>query len=258
MGLIGPGARAGEVSEALPSVWLESMTSVELRQRLDRGEVHTAIVPVGGTEQTGPHLTLGKHNARVAALSQSIAQKMGQTVVAPVMAYVPEGQISPATGHMRWSGTLSVPVPVFEGLVEAAARSLCAHGLRTVVLLGDHGDYQSSLTRVAQKLKPTGTGKCRVLAITAYYRAAVDDAHALLKAQGFSDAEIGQHGGVADTALSMALAPSTVRPQALAQAAAAGVRGGVTGDPRRATAELGRQLALKIEERTLQALRQAP
>jgi creatinine amidohydrolase/Fe(II)-dependent formamide hydrolase-like protein len=56
-------------------------------------------------------------------------------------------------------------------------------------------------------------GRCggpAVLALTGYYRAA-EDFDGMLKAQGFSTAEIGLHAGLADTALMMAVDPSLVR-----------------------------------------------
>ncbi|HYA66634.1 MAG TPA: creatininase family protein, partial [Burkholderiaceae bacterium] len=123
------------------SVFLEDFTWTELREAIRQGTT-TAIVPIGGTEQSGPALALGKHNARVRLLSERIARELGDTVVAPVLAYVPEGSIAPPTSHMRFAGTLSIPTPVFDATLEAIARSLRTHGFRNIVLLGDHGGYQ--------------------------------------------------------------------------------------------------------------------
>ena len=64
----------------------------------------TVIVPIGGTEQNGPHIALGKHNVRVQALSKKIALTLGDALVAPVLAYVPEGRLQPPTAHMRFPG----------------------------------------------------------------------------------------------------------------------------------------------------------
>jgi len=257
-GLIAGGLLLAGVASAAPAtVLLEDMTTAELRQRLDSGDLTQVIVPVGGTEQSGPHLTLGKHNARVLAIAQRLAADLGHTVVAPVMAYVPEGSVQPPSGHMRFAGTLSIPTPVFEGVLEAAARSLCAHGFRQVFLLGDHGDYQRSLTNVAQKLARGRSGDCRVHAIGEYYRASQDGFKALLRTQGFGDAEIGIHAGLADTSLSMAVAPQTVRAEALSATAAPGTATGVVGDPRRSSAELGRAGVQRIVDETLRAMRRA-
>ena len=65
----------------------------------------TVIVPTGGTEQNGPHIVLGKHNYLVKYKAGEIAKQLGNALVAPVMAYVPEGEITPPTGHMRFAGT---------------------------------------------------------------------------------------------------------------------------------------------------------
>ena len=46
--------------------FLEELTWTELRDAIRAGTT-TVIVPVGGTEQNGPHMALGKHNVRVQA-----------------------------------------------------------------------------------------------------------------------------------------------------------------------------------------------
>jgi creatinine amidohydrolase/Fe(II)-dependent formamide hydrolase-like protein len=90
---------------------------------LVRAGKSTIIVPIGGTEQNGPHMALGKHNARVKILSERIARGLGNALVAPVIAYVPEGRISPPSGHMRFAGTISVAQDAFERVLESAGRS---------------------------------------------------------------------------------------------------------------------------------------
>ena len=174
-------ARAGGAS-----VWLEELTSVELRERIAQGAT-TVLVPIGGTEQNGAHLVLGKHNVRVRVLAARIAEQLGHTLVAPVVAYVPEGDIDPPTQHMRHAGTLSVPTAAFESVLEGAARSLRRHGFRHVVLLGDHGGYQASLARVAGKLNRAWGGGSGLIALEEYYRAA-QAFDATLAARGYTRA----------------------------------------------------------------------
>src|SRR5687768_9689108 len=130
------------------SVYLEELTSTEVAAKVTRGTI-LALVPIGGTEQNGENIVLGKHNVRARLLAGDIARALGNAVVAPVIAYVPEGSIDPPTGHMRGAGTISIPVDAFEKTLEATARSLLKHGFAAIVLLGDHGGYQASLTRVA-------------------------------------------------------------------------------------------------------------
>ena len=134
-----------------PTVFLEELTSPELAAQI-RGGSTTVIVPIGGTEQNGPHMMLGKHNVRVKALSEKVARALGNAVVAPVIAYVPEGSIDPPTGHMRYAGTITVPPDVYRKVLESAARSFRLHGFRDIVFLGDSGDYQPDNAAVAAKL----------------------------------------------------------------------------------------------------------
>lgn len=231
---------------------LEALTSTELRDRIAAGAT-TVLVPIGGTEQNGAHMVLGKHNVRVRVLADRIAQKLGDTIVAPVIAYVPEGAINPPTAHMRWSGTISIGEAVFEAVLLDAARSLRQHGMRTVVLLGDHGGYRASLERVAKRLNREWRGSARVLPLPEYYRAAQKDMAAMLRSTGHTDAEIGRHAGLADTSLAMAADGGLVRAAALAAPPASG--SGVDGDPRRARADLGERGLELIVEVAVEAIR---
>ena len=94
------------------SVFLEELTWMEARDAIAAGKT-TVIIPTGGTEQNGPHLVLGKHNFLVKHKAGEIAKNLGNALVAPVMAYVPEGDIDPPTGHMRFAGTITTPQDVF-------------------------------------------------------------------------------------------------------------------------------------------------
>ena len=171
--------------------------------RAHRAGTTTVLLPIGGTEQNGAHLALGKHNVRVRVLAERIAEQLGHAVVAPVLAYVPEGDVDPPSQHMRYTGTVSVPAAAFEAVLEGAARSFRRHGFRHVVLLGDHGGYQGSLQRVADKLNRAWGGSSSVIALTEYY-AAAQAFDGMLAAQGYTPQEIGRHAGLADTALAWA------------------------------------------------------
>ncbi len=247
---------ASAAALAARSDYLEDLTWTELRDRLAAGTT-TVLVPIGGTEQSGPAIALGKHNVRARVLAGRIAQRLGTAVVAPVIAYVPEGSIEPPSGHMRFPGTISIPVAAFEAVLEATARSLRQHGFHEVVFLGDHGDYQQSETRVAAKLNREWAARpgCRVIALLDYYRVTQTDFVAGLAAQGFAAAQIGSHAGLADTALMLAIDPALVRTSTLAAAAAAGPREGVHGDPRGATAALGQAGVDRIVEVSVAEIR---
>ncbi|MFC5478620.1 creatininase family protein [Massilia suwonensis] len=234
------------------SVYVEDLTSPELQARIVKGAT-TVLVPIGGLEQSGPHIALGKHNVRARLLAGRIAQSLGNTLVAPVVAYVPEGSITPPSGHMRFAGTVSVPESAFEAVLEATARSFCRHGIREVFFLGDHGGYQKNEEKAAVRVNRIGD--CRVHALLGYYEATQTSYVAELKRRGHGDAEIGLHAGLADTSLSLALDPALVRTELLTAGAKAGKGGGVSGDPTRATAALGQLGVERIVAESVAAIR---
>ncbi len=248
-------ASIAQAAPAADSVYLEDLTWTELRDRLKAGQT-TVIVPVGGTEQSGPHIALGKHNMRVRVLAGRIASGLGNALVAPVIAYVPEGAVSPPAGHMRFAGTITLPEAAFETTLEYAARSFRQHGFRDIVLIGDHGGYQKSLVRVAARLnRDWAATPVRVHAVEDYYQAVETDFVKALKRQGFRDDEIGSHAGLADTSLTLAVDPRLVRSEWLTRGTPPGVADGVHGDPRRSTAAAGQAGVDLIVSRTSEAIR---
>ena len=122
---------AGAGAQAPDTVLLEELTWTEVRDAVRAGKT-TVMIPVGGTEQNGPHMALGKHNARVKVLSQQIARELGDALVAPVIAYVRKADRS---AHRPYAlpGTITAPEDAFEKVLESAARSFRHHGFRDVV-----------------------------------------------------------------------------------------------------------------------------
>ena len=227
-------------------VMLEDMTWVEVRTALRAGRT-TAIVPTGGTEQNGPHMILGKHNYIVRHTAERIARTLGNALVAPPLVYVPEGDTEPPQGHMRFAGTLSVPAPVFEQILEHAARSLKAHGFKVIAFVGDSGGNQQSQARVAERLDAAWQrAGVRVLHLGDYYAGAGQIEW--LAAEGESAGAIGRHAGIRDTSELMAAHPDGIRSGMLADQGGLYLEAtGVDGDPTRASAERGeRLLSLKV------------
>lgn len=244
-------------AQAPDAVLLEELTWTELRDLIG-ARTTTIIVPVGATEQNGPHMTLGKHNARVKILSEKIARALGNTLVAPVIAYVPEGRLNPVTGHMRFHGTVTIPEETFQKVLEYTARSFKLHGARDIVFLADHGETQADLKAVAARLNREWAGSpVRVHAIEEYYRAAVVEFPRFLGERGYRREELGSHAGLTDTSLMLAVDPRMVRPGHLRPDSWPPGASGVSGDPTRATAELGRLGVEMIVTRTVEAIRKS-
>ena len=240
-----------------PANAIEELTWNEVHARIAAGAT-TVLVPIGGTEQNGPYMVIGKHNARVKVLAAAIAQRLGDALVAPVIAYVPEGAINPPAAHMRFAGTISIPEATFAAMLEATARSFRQQGFRNVVFLGDHGGYQKNEQRVAERLNAEWAKDraCRVHALTEYYQASQGSYFDALKKRGITEAEIGVHAGLADTALTLAVDPALVRAAALAHAAKPTAADGINGDPRRATRELGQLGVDQIIQASVAAITQ--
>src|SRR6202030_2814469 len=198
-------AASQALAQAPQPVFLDELTSSELRDQVRAGR-RTIIVPIGGTEQNGPHMVLGKHNVRVKVLAEKVALALNDALVARVMAYVPEGSISPPTEHMRFPGTISIPNQTFQKVLEYAARSLKVHGFRDIVFLGDHGGYQKDEQAVADRLnREWASTSTRVHALPEYYRTAAITYAEALRQRGYPDDEIGTHAGLADTSLALAI-----------------------------------------------------
>jgi creatinine amidohydrolase len=236
------------------TVFLEELTWTELRALLQGGKT-TILLPSGGTEQNGPHMALGKHNVRAKLLAERIARILGNAIVAPVIAYVPEGGLTPPTGHMRFPGTITVPDDAFRRVLESAAQSFRLAGFRDIVFLGDHGSTRDGQAFVAARLNREWRAlPARAHAVDAYYRAATVEFAELLTTRGHRPEPPGAHAGLADTSLTLALDPRLVRASPL-EGEAAGAGRGVDGDPRGASAELGRLGVDLIVSRTVAAIK---
>lgn len=219
-------------------VEIEGMSWTQVRERMDGG-VTTILIPTGGTEQNGPHMALGKHNFIVRETARRIAVGLGDALVAPVLAYVPEGAAGLKVGHMAYPGTVSLADDVFEMVLENVALSFKTHGFKRIVFVGDSGGNQAAQGRLAARLSQEWAGDgVRVLNASAYY--AQNGGAAYLKAQGLDLGQIGTHAGVRDTSELMFVAPEMVD---LGKAGADA--DGATGDARLAKAEWGRVLIEK-------------
>lgn len=133
------------------SVYIEELTSPEIRAKIDSGAT-TIIIPTGGSEQNFQHMTIGKHNYIVHYTAGEIAKKLRNALVAPTIAYVPEGNINPPEGHMKFAGTISLKESTYSALLEDTAESLKQHGFKLICFLGDSGGNQAVQATLAEKL----------------------------------------------------------------------------------------------------------
>jgi len=224
------------------TVFLEELTWTEVRD-LQRAGTTTVLIATAGTEQKGPHMVTGEHKFVLEHTTNRIARALGATLVAPIITYVPEGSWDlPLRGHMSKAGSITLPEDRFVTLLAHAAQSLRAGGFTTVILIGDSGGNQSGLQAVAAQLNAGWRGSgARALFVGDYYAKSVADARAFLTSRGFTTEAIGNHAGMMDTSELLHVQPTLVRLDRLAPGGGF-PDSGVSGDPTRATAELGREI----------------
>jgi creatinine amidohydrolase len=164
-------------------------------------DAEIALLPVGATEQHGPHLPLGT-DTRVATAVATRLQR-DDVVVLPT---VPVGV---SDHHRQFAGTLSVSPETFGAYVRETVESLAAHGLRKVVVVNGHGGNDDALRRVARALRTEE----RAFVVPWNWWANRDTDHETL----FGRTHVG-HAGTAETSVVRTLAPDLVDVDALADA----------------------------------------
>jgi creatinine amidohydrolase len=239
---------------ALDSVFVEELTWMEVRDALKAGKT-TVIIPTGGVEQNGPYLATGKHNYVLKATTEAIARKLGNALVSPIIAFVPEGDIEPPTGHMKFPGTISLTEETYERLLIDICACFRAHGFENIVLIGDSGGNQDGMKAVAAKLNAKWAGgKTRVHFIPEYY-----DYPAVtrwLARQGIKQKSEGLHDDFVITAQMMAVDPTTVRMKQRIEAGKFSING-IELAPTEKTIEWGKKIVEFRSEATVKAIRQA-
>ena len=252
-----PGSNAGgDVAGRIPppqaqvsSVFIEDLTWPEVRDAIANGRT-TALYYAGSTEQNGPHMALGKHNFIARHVAGRIAEALGNALAYPVLPFAPTGDASRKTSHMKFPGTVTVSDATFGAVARDVALSAISAGFRNVVLMGDHGGGQDTLKRVASELdrewRPKGA---HVYYVGDVYYKSEEQVREYL---GRRAKAAGGHAGIHDTSEVMFLDKEQkwIRRDKLA---AADPKAGVDGDPREASAELGKAfLEIKINSAVAQ------
>lgn len=240
--------------DAVDTVFLEEMTWMEIRDAMKAGK-DTIIVATGGVEQNGPYLAAGKHNYVLRATTEVIARKLGNALVAPIVAFVPEGDIEPPTEHMKYPSTISLTEDTYERLLTDICASFKTHGFANIVLIGDSGGNGQGMKAVANKLNAKWAGgKTKIHYIPEYYD--YGGVHKWLESQGIKEVPEGIHDDFAITALMMTVDPNTVRMKQRIDAKKFTING-VNLAPAEKTIEWGKKIADYRADVTIKALRKS-
>jgi creatinine amidohydrolase len=165
-----------------------------------------ALLPVGATEQHGPHLPLGTDALIAARLAAGALERVPDSCTVLVLPAVTLGH-SPE--HVGFPGTLSVGLETLLGVWAAAARGAAAAGVRKLVILNTHGGQSALVNLAAVRLR----AELGLLAVRANYFAFGAPAGL------FDERELlhGLHGGETETSLMLHLHPQLVRRERLAE-----------------------------------------
>jgi creatinine amidohydrolase len=232
-----------------PLVEFENMTWVEVKNALAAGKT-TALYYTGGTEQRGPHNTNGGHNYMARATVKAIALALGNAIAMPVLPYTPNN------ASATLPGTIGLTNEILSAILERLAEQAIATGFKNVVLMGDHGGGQPAVyadvaTKVTAKYAAQGI---KVIYADSVYAPAQDDFEKSLRERGYPPSG---HGALFDTSYMIyTCGNACVRMDVLKDALGDPVRlpgqprdttvarknNGITGDARRSSAELGKEL----------------
>jgi creatinine amidohydrolase len=211
-------------------------------------EESLALVPVGSTEQHGPHLPESTDHRIAEALASAAAERTGYL-------RTPTVDVGVSPHHRQFHGTMWVEAPVFRDYVESLTRNLTYHGIDRVVYVNAHGGNTQHLREVGRRLHEDETAYAVEWMWDESIPELVED---LFETNG-------PHGGPKETALMLHIDRALVHEDRLTQARDGGlvafdresvrVHGartfydaidntgnGVLGDQTDATPEKGRQL----------------
>lgn len=208
----------------------------------DAVETDLAVLPVGSTEQHGPHAPLGTDHFTAQAVAEAGAEAYdGEVVVAPPVT------VGVSEEHRQFTGTLWVSPDTFRATVRDVVASLASHGWDRVVVVNGHGGNVPALGEVCERITRN------------------EDAYAVpftwFDAVGDHSADMG-HAGPLETAFLRHTDPELIREDRVDEAAAGASDGwgewtsyanlavdvaefsenGVVGDPREGDAERGETL----------------
>ena len=225
------------------SYWLEELTWMEVRD-LIAGGATTVIIPTGGIEENGPYLATGKHNLILEATCPAIAEQLGNALCAPIVKFVPEGNIEPPSGAMLFPGSISLTPETYEALLTDIAASLKQSGFTDIVMIGDSGGNQRGMANVANRLSERWVDSdTRIHFVREFYDPGWEET------EQFTARELGiaetRHDGYHDdiwvTAMMMATDPEQVRYRQRVDAGLASING-VAISPLDDAVELGRKM----------------
>ena len=181
---------------------LTEMTWPEIADAVADGAT-TVILPLGATEQHGPHLPLGTDTFRAAALADGVAKAVPETLVAPAL------PVGCSDEHTGFAGLLSLDHETLARVIVDCAHRMAGWGVSRLVLLSAHGGNAEALDLVVARLA-TELPVLRLVVLGALTSLS-DAILAIAQADGIPADAVGLHAGEGETSEMLALRPDLVR-----------------------------------------------
>ena len=186
-------------SPRLRSHFWSDLTSEEF-SRLDRSRL-IAVLPVGATEQHGPHLPMSTDTATIDGMVAASLPHLPDEL--PVL-FLPTVAYGKSNEHSRYPGTLTVSAHTLISLWKDIGDSVARSGVRKLVLYNSHGGQMSVMDIVARDLREAHG----MMVVAANW-------YTLGLPEGLFTAHEGKHGvhaGDLESSVMLHLTPDDVRP----------------------------------------------
>lgn len=253
-GPVNPDPNGVRPIDAADTLFIEEMTWMEVRDAMKGGK-DTVLIATGGIEQNGPYLAANKHNVVLRGTTDAIARKLGNTLIAPIIGFVPEGDIDPPTVHMNYPSTVSLTEETYRRLLTDVCSCYRTHGFKHVVLIGDSGGNQDGMKAVAAELTAKWKdGKTKFHFIPEYYN--YGDLKGWLEERGIKQTDEGLHDDFAMEAMMLSIDPASIRMKQRVKAGKFTING-VNLAPIEKTIELGKKIIDFRAELTAKLIRKS-
>jgi creatinine amidohydrolase len=128
---------------------LERMTWPQAKEAFDRDPC-VVVIPIGSTEQHGPHMPLGTDFIAADAIARRVGEKAGDVIVTPTIT------IGYAKYHTNFPGTLSVSEDTLTQALIEICTDLVNYGATHILFVNGHGGNAPSIKRCGEFLRQFG------------------------------------------------------------------------------------------------------
>ena len=192
----------------MSEVLMSRLSWMDYSKRVQRDRA-PLLLPVGATEQHGPHLPLGTDHLLAAAVACSVAERVSG-IVAPALAYGFKSQPK-CGGGQHFCGTTSLDSATLVGSVRDTVREFYRHGVRNLVVVNGHYENQWFLIEgIDLAMREIGAGSGLTIMRLEYWDFLTPRTLAQVFPEGFPGFAL-EHAAVIETSMMLHYHPDLVR-----------------------------------------------